>query len=224
MGARVRAVAVLACALVCAAGCGEPRRYDQALGILVDVSGTYADQKAFVVDLIKREILPTMQPGDTLLLIRIDGESYDRDNVEGLMTLDRRPSRANAQKLDFAHTLDAFAARKESARHTDIPGAIMLASEYLREVGAGSRAIVVFSDLQTDLPRGAKRVWREDELADTRIVAMNVKRLSRDTFDPEVYRGRLGAWESRALEAGAAEWRTLLDPRKLPAYLEAIRG
>ena len=82
--------------------CGEARRYDQTVCVLVDVSGTYADQKADVVRLVKRDLLPALVPGDSLLVIRIDGQSYEKANLEALVTLDARPSQANAQKLALA--------------------------------------------------------------------------------------------------------------------------
>lgn len=206
-----------------AVSCSDEQRYDQAIGVLIDVSGTYADERLETVRVIKREILPHMVPGDTLLVARIDSESYERGNVEALLTLDRRPSHANAQKLEVARLLDEFAARPTRSAHTDIPGAIMLASEYLGETGAGSRVLLIFSDMQEDLPGGARRQLDRGELAGTRVVAMNVKRLGRDQADPAVYRGRLDAWGERVAEAGAAEWRTLLDPSKLPDYLDASR-
>lgn len=204
-------------------GACDSRRYDQAIAVLIDVSGTYADQKAGTVDVIKREILPNMVPGDTLLVIRIDSESYERGNVEALLTLDRRPSHANTQKLAVAEMLDRFAARKGSSKHTDIPGALMLAAEYLSEIQAGSSTILIFSDMQEDLPSGFRRELEENELESVHVVAMNVKRLSRDTADPKRYRKRLATWEERVVSAGAAEWRTLMDAAKLPTYLTAVR-
>ena len=208
-------------AAVC--GCSDARRYDQAIGVLIDVSGTYADQRAETVRVIKREVIPQMLPGDTLFVARIDSESYDRDNVEALLTLDRRPSHANAQKLEVARQLDAFAARPLGSAHTDIPGAIMLASEYLGETAAGSRVLLIFSDLQEDLPRGETRRLAEQELTGMRVVAMNVKRLGRDQADPAGFRTRIDGWGERLAAAGAAEWRTFLDPAKLPEYLDAAR-
>ena len=205
------------------AGCSDGRRYDQAIGVLIDVSGTYADERQETVRVVKREILPQMVPGDTLLVARIDSESYDRENVLALLTLDRRPSHANAQKLELARLLDEFAATPTGSAYTDIPGAIMLASEYLGETGAGSRVLLIFSDMQEDLPGGSRRQLDPDELAGTRVVAMNVKRLGRDQADPAVFRGRLEGWGERVAAAGAAEWRTFLDPTKLPEYLEAAR-
>jgi len=204
-------------------GACESRRYDQAIAVLIDVSGTYADQKAGTVDVIKREILPNMVPGDTLLVIRIDSESYERGNVETLLTLDRRPSHANAQKLAAAKKLNSFAVRKGSSKHTDIPGALMLAAEYLSEIQAGSSTILLFSDMQEDLPPGFRRELEENELENVHVVAMNVKRLGRDTADPKQFRKRLATWEKRVVSAGAAEWRTLMDTAKLPTYLTAVR-
>ncbi len=222
MARRVAALALLLASLPLA-GCSDERRYDQAIGVLIDVSGTYADERRETVRVVKREILPNMLPGDTLLVTRIDSESYDREDVLALLTLDRRPSHANAQKLEMARLLDAFAADPTRSAHTDIPGAIMLASEYLEETGAGSRVMLIFSDMQEDLPGAASRQLEADELAGTRVVAMNVKRLGRDQADPALFRGRLEGWGERLAAAGATEWRTLLDPTKLPAYLESAR-
>jgi len=220
---RAPAALALLAAWALLAGCSDARRYDQAIGVLIDVSGTYADQREESVRVIKREVIPNMIPGDTLFVARIDSESYDRENVEALLTLDRRPSHANAQKLEIARRLDAFATRPLSAAHTDIPGAIMLASEYLGETAAGSRVLLIFSDMQEDLPRGEVRRLDEQELAGTRVVAMNVKRLGRDQADPGTYRVRMDGWGERLAAAGAAEWRMFQDPGKLPEYLAASR-
>ena len=209
--------------LTIALGACDSRRYDQAIAVLIDVSGTYADQRAETVDVIKREILPNMVPGDTLLVIRIDSESYERGNVEALLTLDRRPSHANAQKLALAAELDRFSARNITSMHTDIPGALMLAAEYLSEIHAGSSTILIFSDMQEDLPPGFRRELEENELEDVHVVAMNVKRLGRDTADPNRFRRRLATWKKRVVAAGATEWRTLMDAAKLPMYLTAVR-
>jgi len=220
---RARAVLILLAACVAASGCSDAKRYEQAIGVLIDVSGTYADQREESVRVIKREVIPHMVPGDTLYVARIDSESYDRTNVEALLTLDRRPSHANAQKLEIAHQLDAFASRPIHASHTDIPGAIMLASEYLDETAAGSRVLLIFSDMEEDLPAGEARRLGQQELAGTRVVAMNVKRLGSDQSDPDRYRARLDGWGQRLAAAGAAEWRTFQDPAKLPEYLASTR-
>ncbi|MCH7869616.1 MAG: hypothetical protein IH881_18125 [Myxococcales bacterium] len=203
--------------------CDNGKRYDQALCVLIDVSGTYADQRKEVVRIVKREVLPNLEPGDTLLILRIDGESYEKDNVEVLIKLDPRPSRANAEKLGIAQHLDRMASRTEVARHTDIPGAMMLGGEYLREIKSGSRVMLIFSDMEEDLAPGAERTLRPDEFAETHVVAMNVKRLRGDNVDPDAFRSRLASWESRVMSSGALSWKTILNPNKLGGFLSDIR-
>ena len=204
-------------------GCEDSRSYAQASCVLVDSSGTYADQLPEVMDIVKKGLLPSMSPGDSLVLVLVDDNSYEKGNVRGTITLDPRPSHANAQKLQFARAIDEVARRPVRSRYTDIRGGMMLCGEYLRESGAGRRAIVVFSDMKEELPRGARRKLAGDEFAGTRIAAMNVKRLQADNLDPEQYRKRLTSWEKMVKEHGASDWQVFLDPEKLFAYLEGER-
>jgi hypothetical protein len=206
-----------------ATGCGDDSRYRQAVAVLVDVSGTYADQQAEVAKIVKREVLPALVPGDSFLLLRIDSRSYEKENLEALVTLDPRPSRANAEKLALAAKLDAFAALEGRSDYTDIPGAMMLAAEYLREIAAGSRVMLVFSDMREDLPAGTTRRLAESELAGIEVVAVNVKRLESDNVDPQLFRGRLTSWGDRVLRHGAAGWRPLMDASQLPMHLAQLR-
>jgi hypothetical protein len=218
---RALSLALLLAALL--VGCTDGSQYRQAVAVLVDVSGTYADQKAEVARIVKREVLPSLVPGDTLLLVRIDSQSYDKENVISLTTLDPRPSQANAQKLAIANQLDAFARSDARSEYTDIPGALMLAAEYLREIPAGSRVILVFSDMREDLPEGSKRELAAAEFADIQVVAMNVKRLHSDGVDPARFRGRLDRWEQTVVAHGAAGWRAILDAAQLGGYLASVR-
>ncbi|MFQ5599123.1 MAG: VWA domain-containing protein [Candidatus Krumholzibacteriia bacterium] len=215
---KMRMMACLACLLL--AACSDGNRYAQAICVLVDVSGTYADQKPEVVDIVKKGILPGMLPGDTLILMRIDSQSYEKANVEASVSLDPRPSHANAQKLGFAKQLDRFARREGRARFTDIRGALMLAADYLKETTAGTQTIVVFSDLKEDLPGNIRRELSENEFENIRVVAANVKQLRRDNADPAAYRQRLASWEDRVLAGGARDWRVIVDSPKLVEYIE----
>ncbi len=220
-----RSMTLLAALLLLGVGCTDGRRYDQAVAVLIDVSGTYAEEKGEVAKILKREIIPALVPGDTVLVMRIDSESYQKENVEALITLDQRPSRANAQKLGLAQTLDEFTRSGVKSSYTDIPGAMMLAAEYLREIPSGSRVMLVFSDMREDLPQGSKeRKLTENEFEGIQVAALNVKRLASDNADPTRFRGRLGRWERVVTDAGAEGWRTFMDPSKLPAYLEEIRS
>jgi len=213
----------LLCTALILVGCSDGSQYQQAVAVLIDISGTYADQKPEVARIVKSELLPSLVPGDTIAILRIDSASYEKQNLEALVTLDRRPSRANAQKLALAKLLDAFAAREERSDYTDIPGAMMLAAEYLHETGAKSRAILLFSDMQADLPPGAKRTFSEHEFDGVRVIAMNVKKLERDNANPDELRSRLALWEKDVTRAGAGGWQTFLDAAKLAPYLAAIR-
>ena len=220
----MKRTALLLAPILLALGCDDGRRYDQAVAVLIDVSGTYADEKQEGVKILKREVLPALVPGDTLLVLRIDSESYQKENLEALVTFDHRPSRANTQKLGVAKKLDAFARGSQRSSYTDIPGAMMLAAEYLREIPSGSRVMLVFSDMREDLPEGATRRLGETEFDGIQVVAMNVKRLASDNTDPERFRSRLARWERAVMASGAQGWRTLMDASKLPAYLEEIRS
>jgi hypothetical protein len=218
----VKRLAVSALALALAA-CSDGRDHQQAVAVLIDVSGTYADQKPEVARIVKRELLPNLVPGDTIAILRIDSASYEKENVEALVTLDQRPSKANAQKLALAKQIDAFVAREDRSDYTDIRGAMMLAAEYLRETGASSRAILLFSDMQADLPPGSKRNFGEREFDGVRVIAMNVKKLEPDNANPDEFRSRLARWETDVTHAGAGGWRTFLDAAKLAPYLAEIR-
>ena len=110
------------------------------------------------------------------------------------------------------------------AEHTDIPGAMMLGSEYLAELESGSRVMLVFSDLQVDLAPGVRRSLAEDEFDGIYVAAMNVKRLGADNIDPDTFRRRLAAWEQRVMGAGGSGWRTFMDASKLGKYLSDIRA
>ena len=200
--------------------CTSGAQYAQAVCALVDVSGTYADQKGDVVEVIRKGLLPHLAPGDSLVVIRIDDESYKKGNVEASLKLDVRPSRANAQKLAFARQLDEFSKRPVRTAHTDIRGAMMLGAEYLRESGAGRRTMLVFSDLQEDLPRGVKRDLAPDEFKGVSVVAMNVKRLAADNADPTAYRQRLSGWEKQVTTHGARDFKVVLEPDKLVELLD----
>lgn len=215
----MKATLAAALALLAGAGCSDGRSHAHATCVLVDVSGTYDDQRPEVARIVRTGVLPKVRPGDTLLLLRIDGDSYGKENLEASVTFDSQPSRANAQKLALAARLDRFAATRKRARFTDISGGLLLAAEYLRETRAGRKTILIFSDLKEELPPGAKRTLGPHELDGIDVVAMNVKRLQADKLDPAAYRKRLATWGTRLSESGAASWKVVLDPEELVQQL-----
>jgi hypothetical protein len=205
-------------ALLLGSACDDARSHARAICVLVDVSGTYADQRAEVVRIVKSGLLPRVRPGDSFIVIRIGDRSYTKESVEATATLDSQPSHANAQKLAIAAKLDRFAAQGGRTRYTDISGALLLAAEYLRETRAGRKSIVIFSDMREELPRGTQRAFGADELAGIEVVAMNVKRLQADEMDPTGYRKRLDDWGARLSAARAASWKVVLDPTDLSSH------
>ncbi len=209
----LRALAVPA--LVLAAACSDSRAHARATCVLWDVSGTYDDQRGEVAHILRTGLLPWVRPGDTFLILRIDDDSYGKENVEATVTFDTQPSRANAQKLALAARLDQLARARKRTRFTDISGALLLGAEYLRETRAGKKTIVIFSDMKEELPPGARRTLGPHELDGIDVVAMNVKRLQADKLDPHGYRKRMDGWENRLTASGAASWKVVLEPQEL---------
>src|SRR5688500_18261901 len=95
--------------LLLAAGCGDSKQYETAMCALIDVSGSYAQEKPNIVRIIKAGLIPNLEPGDSLFFITIDSNSYNEEDLLAKVTLDYIPSKANDQKLAFANTLDEFA-------------------------------------------------------------------------------------------------------------------
>ena len=150
-------------ALVILGGCSDNRPYETAMCALADTSGTYADQKKNVARIIKAGVVSEMMPGDSLFLITIDSNSYKEENLKNKLTLDYIPSRANEQRLSFAKSLDKFAGGSERSKYTDISGAMMLCSDYLKSTGSGHQAMLIFSDMQEDLEHGLRRTFTKDQ-------------------------------------------------------------
>ena len=195
------------------AGCGDSRSHAQAVYVLIDTSGTYS-QEAGRAQVIVNYLLGTLQPGDSLAVARVESRSFTEKDIIAKATFDARPSQANAQKRAFREKTDAFLKNVKGSRYTDITGGLLQGAEFLNETGAGTKTIVVFSDMQEeldkitvrDIPMNLKRI---------RVVAVNVVKLKTDNIDPRRYFGRLEAWQKRVVAAGASEWRVINDLERL---------
>jgi len=213
----IKRLFLLALALFCAglSGCSDPRSHAQAVYVLIDTSGTYA-QEAAKAQVIVNYLLGTLQPGDSLAVARVESRSFSEKDIVAKATFDRRPSQANAQKRAFRDTTDGFLKNVKQSRYTDITGGLLQGAEFLNETGAGTKTIVVFSDMQEEIdkitvrniPMNLKRI---------RVVAVNVVKLKTDNIDPRRYFGRLEAWQKRVVAAGASEWRVINDLERLDA-------
>lgn len=209
-----RAMLILAVAL---AGCGDSRDHHNAVYMLVDTSGTYA-QEASKAQLIVNYLLGSLEPGDSLAIARAGSRSFTEKDIVAKATFDSRPSQANAQKRAFREQVDRAFRNLSGSRYTDITGGLLQAAEYLNETGAGTRTIIVFSDMQEELDKVTQRNFPID-LSNIRVVAVNVVKLGSDNIDPRRYQGRLQAWEKRVVDAGAVEWRIINDLQRLDRIL-----
>ncbi len=204
-------------AALAAAGCGDSRSHAQAVYMLVDTSGTYA-QEAGKAQLIVNYLLGTLQPGDSLAVARVQSRSFSEKDIIAKATFDTRPSQANAQKRAFRDQIDNAFRSVSGSRYTDITGGLIQAAEYLNEAGAGTKTVIVFSDMQEELDKVTQRDF-PISLKDIRVIAVNVVKLGTDNVDPRLYLGRLQAWEKRVVAAGASEWRVINDLQRLDRIL-----
>lgn len=217
--------ALLAVALaISVAACTDNKQYETSYCAMVDISGTYAGEKSTVVNTIKAGIVPQMIPGDSMFFVMIDSNSYSEDNLVTKLTLDYRPTTANNQKLAVAQKLDDFGKGNARSNLTDISGALMLCSDYLKATGSGTKVMFVFSDMNEELPSGVVRKFAEDEFEGIDLVAMNIIKLNKDSANPEVYRKRLEEWQQRTTISGARSWNTLLDGTKISEYIIQLKS
>jgi hypothetical protein len=201
-----------------AAGCADPRSHTQAVYMLVDTSGTYAEE-VNKAQLIVNYLLGTLQPGDSLAVARVKSRSFSEKDIVAKATFDNRPSQANAQKRQFREQMETFTRSTSGSAYTDITGGLIQGSMFLSETGAGHKTILIFSDMQEELDKVAVRDFPID-LKGIRVVAVNVVKLRTDNVDPRRYLGRLEAWQKRVEAAGAREWRVINDIEHLDGVLK----
>jgi uncharacterized protein with von Willebrand factor type A (vWA) domain len=199
-------------------GCGDSRNNAHAVYMLVDTSGTYA-MEAGKAQIIINYLLGTLQPGDSLAVARVENRSFTEKDIIAKATFDTRPSQANAQKRAFRDHVDGFLKTVKGTRHTDITGGLLQGAEFLRETGAGTKTIIIFSDMQEELDKVTIRDVPIN-LKNIRVVAINVVKLKTDNIDPRKYFGRLEAWQKRVEKAGASEWRVINDLERIDAIVK----
>ena len=206
-------------ALALAAGCTDQRVHSHAVYLLVDTSGTYAEEVG-KAQVIVNYLLGTLQPGDSLAVARVRSRSFSEKDIIAKATFDQRPSQANAQKRVMKEQVEAFTGSARSSVYTDITGGLIQGALFLNETGAGRKTILIFSDMQEELDKAAVRSFPID-LKDIRVVAVNVVKLKTDNVDPRRYLGRLEDWQKRVVAAGAREWRVINDIEHLDRLLKS---
>ena len=196
-------------------GCVDSRSQAHAVYVLVDTSGTYANE-AGKAQLIINYLLGTLQPGDSLAVARVKSRSFSEKDIVAKATFDARPTQANAQKRAFRDQVSAFLKTVQGSAYTDITGGLIQGADFLNETGAGKKTILIFSDMQEDLDKVTVRNFPIN-LKNIRVVAVNVTKLNTDNIDPRRYLGRLEAWQKRVQAAGASEWKVINDLERLDA-------
>ena len=95
---------------------------------------------------------------------------------------------------------------------------MLQAIEYLNETGAGTKYILIFSDLKEETKKGQVRDFPIN-FSDIKVVALNVTKLQSDNKDPREYMDRLEAWSKRVAEGGG-QWRVMNDLEHLGSLLD----
>lgn len=209
--------ALLACLLL-AAGCTEVGgSHARAVYVLLDVSGSY-NTKLDAANPVINYLLGTLNSGDSLTVAKIDSASFTEKDVVGKVTFDDRPSVANEQKRAFRERLDQFFKDRKPSGNTDVSGAMLQAAQSLDESGDGKRYILVFSDLEQDLPKGYVRNSKLP-LQGAEVVAVDVTKLRSDNVDPQNYVDRLDHWQ-RVVTADGGRWQVVNDMDRLDRVLD----
>lgn len=197
-------------------GCVEAKSHATGVYMLLDTSGTYTEELKKGQTIINY-LLGTLQPGDSLAVARIDSGSFSEKDIIAKMTFDNRPSVSNKQKLKFRDEVDKNVNKVKGSSYTDISGGMLQAVEYLNETGAGKKYILIFSDMQEDLPKGYVRDV-PFELTGFRVFALNVTKLRADNVNPREYLDRLNEWSTK-VEEGGGEWKVINDLERLDRIL-----
>ena len=184
--------------------------------MLLDTSGTYTTELQKARQIIAY-LLTQMESGDAFAVARIDTGSFSEKDIIAKMTFNDRPSAANQEKRLFMEKIDEFISTTRSAAYTDITGGLLQAEEYLNEHKAGHKTILVFSDMQEELPAGYNRDLTLS-FENVEVVAVNVTKLRSDNVDPLGYLDRLANWRQR-VEAGGGNWRVINDLDRMSMLL-----
>jgi hypothetical protein len=205
---RLLTLPLLGFALLLAA-CPQPAPEERGVYLLIDTSGTYTKELDKAQRIINY-ILSRMNPGDHFAVAQIDTGSFSEKDIVARTTFDSRPSTANQQKRRFRDTITEFVDQVDSSQYTDITGGVLQATEWLSEVEAEQKVILIFSDLKEDLPKGYVRDDITLELSGFEVVALNVTKLRSDIVDPRKYLSRLEQWQERVEQSGG-QWRVIND-------------
>ena len=198
------------------ASCSPPQASNSGVYMLVDTSGTYAEEIDKAGQII-RYTLSRLDATDSFAVARIDTGSFSEKDIVAKMTFDDRPSMINRQKRLFAEKIQSFVDGTPASPYTDISGGLLQAVEYLNEKGPAVKTVLIFSDLKEELEDGYIREL-EFTLDGFDIIALNVTKLRSDNVDPREYLIRLDDWQDKVEQSGGS-WRVINDLDSLDGLL-----
>ena len=97
-------------------GCTDPRSHSHAVYLLVDTSGTYA-QEVDKAQVIVNYLLGSLQPGDSLAVARVRSRSFSEKDIVAKATFEGRPSQANLQKRALRDQVENFVRTSRGSAH-----------------------------------------------------------------------------------------------------------
>jgi len=190
--------------------CEERSATASAVYGLLDVSKSYFRE----VDKALRTLRVTMgfmRAHDSFAVAEIGACSFTDDAVLLSFTAPDRPTERQRLVAAYGQKLTDHGSRVKPAGNTDIRGALLQAAQHLASRRAATRTIVLFSDLEEDLPANCRRdPALPTTLRGMEVIATNVTRLPEDNREPARYARRLDAWR-QLVEAAGARWKVAPD-------------
>jgi len=189
------AVGVISCEV------GNPTR---EVYVLLDISGSYFPRLLQNTRDFKSLVTP-LEAGDNFVMAYIQSCSF----TDTARILELQMATRQAERHDQILQIDDFVENKlrllTSTTHTDITGAIILATDYLRPSRSKRKSIIILSDMLEALPATCTRPLLFDEslLDGFTIVIANVGKSQEDNENIDKYYARLNSWTTKLQAAGA---------------------
>jgi hypothetical protein len=209
----------LAAAALPLVACEDEKDRAVAVYALLDVSGSYFRELDKAMRAL-RVMMGFVKAHDSFTVAEIAGCSFTDEAVLLRFTAPDRPSERQRLVAASAARLADYAAKAKATSYTDIRGALTQAVQQLSAKAAAQRTIVIFSDMEEELPPNCRReAPLPTGLRGCRVIAANVTRLPEDNRDPARYARRIEGWR-RLVEAAGASWQVVSDPADLVAVLK----
>lgn len=172
--------------------------------VLLDISGSYFPRLLQNTRDFKALVMP-LSAGDNFVLAYIQSCSFtDTARILEVQMATRQAER-HAQILQITDFVENKLRLLDSTSHTDITGAIILATDYLKPSLSKRKSIIVLSDMLEALPPNCPRPFGFDRSSLDRftIIIANVGKSQADNEDISRYFSRINMWSDKLKAAGA---------------------